>query len=132
MADSDSKAVVKASNLTKSRDVLKKEQEKQKEIRMAVEKYGRGKKVTVHAVKDKKVKTQMKKLENRYKEAAMRGQDAELLHVEQAGYLEAEGMEKTFKFRQKDIVKEVDVQTAKKVRYQLNCSSPVANVVLGV
>jgi hypothetical protein len=36
---------------------------------------------------------------------------------EEVGYLEAEGMEKTYNFRQEELAKNVDINTSKKVCY---------------
>ena len=59
------------------------------------------------------------------KEAALKAADAEILLTEDKGYLnalysfilsflEAEGMEKTFKFQQHQIQAELDIMSAKK------------------
>lgn len=53
------------------------------------------------------------------KDAQKKALASEILLAEDAGYLEAEGMEKTFKFQQEDIKKHVDVQTANKL-FSLN------------
>ena len=39
---------------------------------------------------------------------------AEVLHSEEAGYLEAEGMERTYRFRQEAIKEAVDLNTSQK------------------
>ncbi|KAL7268342.1 putative U3 small nucleolar RNA-associated protein 7 [Rhizina undulata] len=84
------------------------------ELKAAVAIYGRGGNINTRSVKDKKLRGNLKKLELRYKDAATKAKDSEMLLQEEGGYLEAEGMEKTYKFAQKDIVKEVDVATASK------------------
>ena len=66
-------------------------------------------------LKDKKLKAYVKRNESMMSRAALDAARAEILLPEQAGMLEAEGMEKTYKFSQQDIVKHVDVQSAKKV-----------------
>lgn len=38
-----------------------------------------------------------------------------MLQTEEAGFLEAEGMEKTYKFRQDELAQNVDLNTSKKV-----------------
>ncbi|RPA78624.1 BING4CT-domain-containing protein [Ascobolus immersus RN42] len=81
---------------------------------MTVKDLGRGAPVAIHNVKDKKLRGNLKKLEKRYKDAAKSIADSSMLLQESAGFLQAEGMEKTWKFQQKDIVKEVDVSTAAK------------------
>ncbi|QPG73264.1 hypothetical protein FOA43_000572 [Brettanomyces nanus] len=57
---------------------------------------------------------EMKKLDREHREAVESATKTDLLLQEEAGFMEAEGMERTYKFRQNDIVKEVDVGTAKK------------------
>lgn len=67
----------------------------------------------------------MKKLDTNYREAVQAAADTEMLLTEEAGFLEAEGMEKTYKFRQQDIAKAVDTQTAnKKFDFKLNEFGP--------
>lgn len=39
---------------------------------------------------------------------------------EEVGYLEAEGMEKTYNFRQEELAKNVDINTSKKVWYLMS------------
>lgn len=64
---------------------------------------------------DKKLKAKLTHQEKQTREAARAAARAELLLQEEAGYLEAEGMEKTFKFRQDKIFSSLDVNTASKV-----------------
>jgi len=92
------------------------EREIQESQKAAIARYGRGEKIPTKGIKTRRLCENMKKMETRYKDAAIKAQDAELLLEEQAGLLEAEGLEKTFHFKQSDIVKEVDISTAKKVR----------------
>lgn len=66
-------------------------------------------------MRDRKLRTNLKKIEHRYKDAALRAKDAELLLGEERGYVEAEGMERTYKLKQADLRKAVDVATAQKV-----------------
>ena len=61
----------------------------------------------------------MQKLQNRFDEASYNAARAEMLLPENAGYLEAEGMEKTYKFTQKQLKEEVDITTAQKVLWVL-------------
>ncbi|KAI5791611.1 WD40-repeat-containing domain protein [Peziza echinospora] len=84
------------------------------ERKAAKEKYGRGDGINVRSVKDKKLRGNMKKLENRYKDATMQARDAEMLMEEEQGFIETEGMERTFKFSQKELVQAVDIATAQK------------------
>lgn len=76
---------------------------------------GRGAPVAIHKIKDKKLKGNLKKLEKHYRDATRSIKDSSLLLQEEAGFIEAEGMERTWKFQQKDIIQEVDVSTAAKV-----------------
>ena len=83
--------------------------------REAKQNYGRGKEVAVKRVKDKKLRSNLKQLEHRYKDAAYKARDAEILHENQPGLLEPEtDLEKTWRVRQEDLVEELPVQTAKK------------------
>ncbi|OLL25722.1 putative U3 small nucleolar RNA-associated protein 7 [Neolecta irregularis DAH-3] len=83
--------------------------------------YQRGEKVKIRRIKDKKLKSNLKLLEERYRDAASSAVNAEILLQEDPGVLEAEGMEKTWKLTQDQIVKEVDVTTARK-RFDLSLS----------
>ncbi|GME89480.1 unnamed protein product [Ambrosiozyma monospora] len=69
--------------------------------------------------RDKKLNSNMKRLDNQYKDAVKSAANTDILLQEDAGYLEAEGMEKTFKFTQDEIVENVDVGTASK-RFELD------------
>lgn len=69
-------------------------------------------------VSNKKRAKQIKQMEEDYEEARESAEKAEILLTEEQGFIEAEGMEKTWKFKQDDIVKNVDVSTASK-RFEL-------------
>lgn len=84
--------------------------------RDAYEKYGRGEKIIVGKVKDKKLRGNMKNLEQNYKHAVLRAKDSEMLLHEERGLIETEGMERTFKLSQAELLQEVDIATAQKVR----------------
>ncbi|CUS08999.1 unnamed protein product [Tuber aestivum] len=86
------------------------------EEKAALKQYGRGESIPVRSARDKKLRTNLEKIEHRYKDAALRAKDAELLLGEERGYIEAEGMERTYKFKQADLRKSVDVATAQKVK----------------
>src|SRR5436305_6260063 len=60
----------------------------------AIAQYGRGPKVPIKGIKAKRLRENMKRLERRYKDAAIKAKEAELLLEEQPGFLEAEGMER--------------------------------------
>lgn len=64
--------------------------------------------------KDKKLKHGLRKIDGQYKEAVRSAAATEMLLQEDAGYLEAEGMEKTYKFKQDEIKNVVDQNTANK------------------
>lgn len=64
--------------------------------------------------RDKKVNAGIKKVDKQYKDAVASAAGTEMLLQEEVGFLEAEGMEKTFKFKQDDIKEAVDSSTAKK------------------
>lgn len=77
--------------------------------------YGRGRKVSIRGVKDKKLRGNLKALEHKYKDATLKAKDAEILLENESGYLEPEGeLERTYKVRQDDLRKELAVETAKK------------------
>jgi U3 small nucleolar RNA-associated protein 7 len=65
-------------------------------------------------IKDKKTKGNLKRSEVRFKSAAKSAQEAEMLLTEDAGFLEAEGLERTFKFTQDDIKPMLDSNTQSK------------------
>jgi U3 small nucleolar RNA-associated protein 7 len=92
-------------------EVLKiKEHEKQAE---AI--YGRGERIRTRGIKNKKLRGNLKSLEEKYKQAAIRAKDAEVLLEYQSGLLEPEGpLERTYKVRQDEIVNEVSIEAAKK------------------
>lgn len=95
--------------------VPREERQRMKRMRDAEKSYGRGKKVNTRQIKDKKLRGNMKKLENKYQDATMKAKDAEILLENTAGFLEPEGeMERTYKVRQDEITSEVAVETATK------------------
>ena len=81
----------------------------------AAAKYKRGERNVINSIKDKKLRMEIRRSEKAAREAAARAARAEILLPSEAGFLEAEGMEKTFKFKQQDIKAAVDVGSAKKV-----------------
>ncbi|KAF2479105.1 NUC141 domain-containing protein [Neohortaea acidophila] len=77
--------------------------------------YGRGQAVRTKSVKDRKLRENLKALEDRNKDAVLRAKDAEILLENTSGFLEAEGeLERTYKVRQDDIKANIGVETAKK------------------
>jgi U3 small nucleolar RNA-associated protein 7 len=86
------------------------------EVTAARKTYDRGAAVSTKAIKDKKLRGNLKKLELRYREAATAAADSEILRPEDGpGYIEAEGeLERTWKVAQGEIRAAVDVATAQK------------------
>ena len=78
-------------------------------------KYKRGERNVINTIKDKKLRMEIRRSENAAKEATARAARAEILLPSEAGFLEAEGMEKTYRFKQQDIKAAVEVGSAKKV-----------------
>ncbi|EHA22659.1 hypothetical protein ASPNIDRAFT_46903 [Aspergillus niger ATCC 1015] len=77
--------------------------------------YGRGKSIHTHSVRDKKLRSNLKAVEDKYKEAALKAKDAEILLEHDAGFLEPEAeLERTYKVRQDEIRESVGIETAKK------------------
>ncbi|KAI9340597.1 WD40-repeat-containing domain protein [Obelidium mucronatum] len=66
------------------------------------------------AIEDKKGRTKYRQQEKKYHEVVQRAAQSEVLLTEDAGFIEAEGMERTFKFSQKQIRDNVDVNTQQK------------------
>ena len=77
--------------------------------------YGRGRRLRIHTVKDRKLRHNLKSLENKYKDAVLKAKDVEILQENEPGFLEPEGeLEKTYKVRQDELRSELTVETAKK------------------
>ncbi|KAH6676064.1 U3 small nucleolar RNA-associated protein [Plectosphaerella plurivora] len=110
---SGSGAIAKRSTAT---DLMSKAERNKIKRRQEAEKtYGRGKKVNLKTVKDKKLRGNLQRLEDKYEEAALQARDAEILLENTPGYLETEGeLERTYKVRQSDIVSDIGVATAEK------------------
>ncbi|KAF7594091.1 Small subunit (SSU) processome component [Aspergillus hancockii] len=81
----------------------------------AQQKYGRGKAIPVHSVRDKKLRSNLKAVEAKFKDAALKAKDAEILLEHDAGFIEPETeLERTYKVRQNEIKESVGLETAKK------------------
>ncbi|TVY38062.1 putative U3 small nucleolar RNA-associated protein 7 [Lachnellula cervina] len=81
----------------------------------AEKEYGRGRKIHVKGIRDKKLRGNLKSLESKYKTASLRLKDSEILHENTSGFLEPEtSLERTYKVRQDDIVRDVPIEAAKK------------------
>ncbi|KAG5747527.1 hypothetical protein H9Q70_009807 [Fusarium xylarioides] len=104
---------------TRTELVPRQERERARRIREANKAYGRGKKVNIKAIKNKKLRSNMKRLEGKYQDAALKAKDAEILLENTSGFLEAEDeLERTYKVRQDDITSDIAVGTAQK-RFEL-------------
>ncbi|KAI8992016.1 WD40-repeat-containing domain protein [Mycotypha africana] len=69
----------------------------------------------IKKISDKKLRAKLLQQEKNSRDAARAAARAELLLQEDAGYLEAEGIEKTFKFRQDQLAPSLDVNTVSKI-----------------
>lgn len=95
------------------------ERERIRRLKEANKAYGRGKKINTKQIRDKKLRSSLKRLEGKYEDAAVKAKDAEILLENTGGFLEPEGeLEKTYRVRQEDIVDDVAVETAQK-RFEL-------------
>ena len=99
--------------------VPRQEREKIRRIKAANLAYGRGKKINTKNIKDKKLRRNLKQLESKNQDAALKAKDAEILLENTGGFLEPETeLERTYKVRQDDIANDVAVETAQK-RFEL-------------
>ncbi|ROW04071.1 hypothetical protein VSDG_00982 [Cytospora chrysosperma] len=99
----------------KTQLLSKEEQQRRKRQKQANRDYGRGKGVDVRGVRDKKLRTNMQKLESKYQSAITKAKDAEILLENTPGFLEPEHeLERTYRVRQEDITSETAVETAQK------------------
>jgi U3 small nucleolar RNA-associated protein 7 len=81
----------------------------------ATKQYGRGDKIRHKSVKDKKLRSNLRSLEEKNKQAAIEAKNVEILLENNAGLLEPENeLERTYQVRQDDIKDAVGVETAKK------------------
>lgn len=81
--------------------------------REAEKTYGRGRKIPLKNIKDRKLRGNLKALESKYKDATLKAKDAEILLENTGGFLEPENeLERTYKVNQRDIKKDVAIQTA--------------------
>ncbi|KAI1196497.1 WD40-repeat-containing domain protein [Nemania serpens] len=95
--------------------IPKHEREKRRREKEAQRDYGRGRSVNTRTIKDKKLRRNLQALESKFKAAALKAKDAEILLQGTSGYLEPETeLERTYKVRQDEIVESVSVATAQK------------------
>lgn len=89
-----------------------------KKLKEAQKKYGRGQEIAakdIKSIKDKKLRGNLGRVEAKNREAVLRAKDAEILHENEAGFLEPEGeLERTYKVRQDEIKANIGIETAKK------------------
>lgn len=91
------------------------EKQKQQQVAEARKKYGRGRPVRLNQVKDKKLRSRLRHIEDKYQDAILGAKDAEILLENQEGFLQPESeLERTYKVRQDDITEAIGVQQAKK------------------
>lgn len=117
MADNTQTQPNGASKVQNARTSLlsKEEQAKRRRQKLANRDYGRGKGVDVRGVRDKKLRTNMKKQEEKYQNAISKAKDAEILLENAPGFLEPEHeLERTYRVRQDEITSETAVGTAQK------------------
>jgi U3 small nucleolar RNA-associated protein 7 len=77
--------------------------------------YGRGKSIKTQNIRDKKLRHRLQAVESKYKDAALKAKDAEILLENEAGFIETEGeLERTYKVRQDEIKENIGIETAKK------------------
>ena len=78
-------------------------------------KYTRGKKVKSKHVKDRHLRSKLKGHEIKYDQSVKQAARSELLLTEETGRLEAEGIEKTYQFKQVDIAASLNLTSALKL-----------------
>ncbi|CAM9384718.1 unnamed protein product [Scytosiphon promiscuus] len=81
----------------------------------SLHKYVRGPGNSTEKMGDRKLRSGLERTEKKFEDAAHSTAVAELLLPEEAGFLEAEGMEETFKFGQDELKEAVDVNTAREM-----------------
>ncbi|KAL3674702.1 hypothetical protein V7S43_000640 [Phytophthora oleae] len=69
----------------------------------------------IRNIRDKKLKGSLQRANEKHKLAAESAAKSEILLPDQAGLLEAEGLEKTYKFTQQQLADNVDINTAHKI-----------------
>ncbi|XP_057466816.1 probable U3 small nucleolar RNA-associated protein 7 [Actinidia eriantha] len=99
---------------TSAKIMAPKEQEISDEIEIKVKKYLRGEGANLEVLHDKKLKGQLAVREELYGKSAKAAAKAEKwLMPSEGGYLEAEGIEKTWRIKQEAIAREVDILSRK-------------------
>lgn len=88
---------------------------KRSEVEIAKEKYDRGEGNSLKGIRSQKLRKKLKDVESMAKEQVEAASHAEILLPETAGYLEAEGMEETWRFTQDELKEHVDDRTSEKM-----------------
>ncbi|CAL1268107.1 unnamed protein product, partial [Larinioides sclopetarius] len=103
-------------------------------------KYQRGKRIDFHGIKTKHHKIDLIKADKKFRKSVRQAARNELLLTEEAGYIEPDENEDTFRIQQQDIAKEADVTSASKLfslsltefgPYRLNYSRDGRHLLLG-
>ncbi|KAK9916905.1 hypothetical protein WJX75_008601 [Coccomyxa subellipsoidea] len=103
-------------DIERAENVSKKRRRGESETAQRMAKFKRGAAVATRAIADKKLKGQLRHSEKLAAEAAYKAAKAEQwLLPEEGGTLEAEGLERTWRFSQEEIVKEAETGAAQKV-----------------
>lgn len=93
----------------------KHERDKRRREKEAQRDYGRGRKVNIKGIRDKKLRRNLQAVETKFQAAALKAKDAEILLEETSGYLEPENeLERTYKVTQDEIQENVSITTAQK------------------
>ena len=96
-------------------DIRREDKEERRRLVEARNTYGRGKSVRVGNVKDRKLKANLQRIESKYRDAILNARDAEILHENEAGFLQPESaLEKTYKVRQEGVLQAVGSEQANK------------------
>lgn len=84
------------------------------DVNASTKKYSRGRKLNPKKIKDKKLRSNIQKIEERIENIESSLAKTEILHEDNPGLLEAEGLERTYKFRQDQLAPNVALETATK------------------
>ncbi|GBO28463.1 WD repeat-containing protein 46, partial [Araneus ventricosus] len=105
-----------------------------------LKKYQRGKRIDFHGIKTKHHKIDLIKADKKFRKSVRQAARNELLLTEEAGYIEPDENEDTYRIQQQDIAKEADITSASKLfslsltefgPYKLNYSRDGRHLLLG-
>ena len=89
--------------------------ELRRKAKEANKEYGRGRKIPLKSIKDRKLRSQLKRLEDKYQNATLKARDVEILREHEPGFLEPEKpLERTYQTRQDELRENVDIEVASK------------------